>query len=578
MSAQEEPQPHPAPAPEVAASPQLSIERLMGELVDRASEIITSQQRVRALLAANQSIVADLTLPVVLRRIVEAAATVVQARYAALGVLGPDGSLEQFVHTGMDAETVQAIGHLPQGRGVLGAVIAHPSPIRLAPIAEDPRSSGFPAGHPPMSTFLGVPVRSRDRVFGNLYLTDRLDGRPFTDEDVELVEALASTAGIALENAQLYAESGRRQAWLRASSEISRELLAGTDQDLAVLARITESVRQLAVADVVTLVLPSEDDPDALEVSVASGLGAEDLSGASFPARNSLALHVMQQGHGILLSSGAGQPWSVHLDMVIPPGPVMAVPLTGDWSSRGALVVGRTASRAPFSEADLEMAEAFAEQAALALELAEARADQQRLDVLEDRHRIARDLHDHVIQRLFASELGAQLLVEMSVQPEVREGLAQTIGELTATIRQIRSTIFALQDSAVSTTSLRRTVTLLVDQLTPLLGFRPEIHLVGPLDTLVDDALLGEVEAVLRESLTNIRRHAGATRAEVEVRVNSQRLVVTVSDNGAGLSGSGHKSGLSNLRRRAERQGGTLDLDRSPEGGVRLRWTIPMTL
>jgi signal transduction histidine kinase len=567
----------PAPA-DVAASPQLSIERLMAQLMERASEIITSQQRMRALLAANQSIVGDLALPVVLRRIVGAAATVAGARYAALGVIGSDGLLEQFVHTGMDADTVRGIGHLPRGRGVLGAVIAHPDPIRLQTIADDPRSSGFPEGHPPMTTFLGVPVRSRDVVFGNLYMTDRLDGRDFTDEDVELVEALASTAGIAIENARLYEESERRQQWLRASSEISRELLSGTGQELAVLERIAASVQRLAAADVVTLVLPHEDDPDDLEVSVATGLGAEDLAGAHFPAIGSLALHVMEQGHGILLDTGAEQPWSVHLDMVIPPGPVMALPLTGDWSSRGAIVVGRLASRVTFNQADLEMAEAFAEQAALALELAEARADQQLLTVFEERDRIARDLHDHVIQRLFASELGVQSLVEKAAQPEVRGGLTRTIDELTATIRQIRSTIFALRDPAEASPSLRRTVSLLITQLSPLLGFQPEIHLAGPLDTLADDLMLSDVEAVLRESLTNISRHAAATAAAVTVHVNSQRLVVTVSDNGVGLGRTGDLSGLSNLRSRAEHRGGSLDLDNSPGGGLRLQWTIPITL
>jgi signal transduction histidine kinase len=223
------------------------------------------------------------------------------------------------------------------------------------------------------------------------------------------------------------------------------------------------------------------------------------------------------------------------------------------------------------------MAEAFAEQAALALELAEARADQQRLSVFEDRDRIARDLHDHVIQRLFASELGVQSLAEKATQPEVRDGLTRTIDELTATIRQIRSTIFALRDPAEASPSLRRTVSLLITQLSPLLGFQPEIHLAGPLDTLADDLMLSDVEAVLRESLTNISRHAAATAAEVTVAVNSQRLVVTVSDNGVGLA-AGSWSGLANLRSRAERRGGSLVLDCSPGGGLRLEWTIPITL
>jgi signal transduction histidine kinase len=565
-------------AAEPAASPQLSTERLIAELVDRAGDVITSQRRVRALLEANQSIVGDLALPVVLRRIVDAAATVAGARYAALGVIGPDGSLEQFIHSGMDSATVEAIDHLPRGRGVLGAVVTDARPIRLASIAHDFRSSGFPPGHPPMTAFLGVPVRSRDLVYGNLYLTDRLDGRPFTIEDVELVEALASTAGIAIENARLFADSERRQQWLHASSDITRELLAGSGQDLAVLERITDSVRRLAAADVVTLVLPHEEHPEELEVVVATGLGAEHLGGVTFAAGGSLALHVMEQGRGTLLDSGADQTWTVHLDMVIPPGPVMALPLTGDWSSRGAIVLGREASRAPFTTADLEMAETFAEQAALALELAEARADQQRLNVLEDRDRIARDLHDHVIQRLFASELGAHLLAKKTHEPEVREGLERTIGELTATIRQIRSTIVALREPAVATTSLRRTISLLIDQLTPLLGFRPEVHLVGPLDTLVDEEMLGEVEAVLRESLTNIRRHAAASEAKVEVRVNSQRLTVTVTDNGGGLSGAEVSSGLSNLGCRAEHRNGALALESSPGGGLRLQWDIPVSL
>jgi signal transduction histidine kinase len=578
MPAPDEPADDRPAAADVAASPQLSIERLMDQLVERASDIITSQHRVQALLTANQSIVGDLELPVVLRRIVDAAATVAGARYAALGVIGPDGTLEQFVHTGMDAETVRDIGHLPRGRGVLGAVIAHPDPIRLASIADDSRSSGFPPGHPPMTGFLGVPLRSRDLVFGNLYLTDRVDGRPFTDEDVELVEALAFTAGIAIENARLYEESERRQQWLRASSDVSRELLSSVRDDLAALELITASVQRLAAADVVTLVLPHPDDPDDLEVTVATGLGAENLVGAGFAAAGSLALHVMEQGHGTLYDSRPANRWSVHLDMVIPPGPVMAVPLTGDWSSRGAIVAGRVASRAPFNHGDLEMAEAFAEQAALALELAEARADQQRLSVLEDRDRIARDLHDHVIQRLFASELSAQILVGRTTQPEVREGLVRTIGELTATIRQIRSTILALHDPDTDSSSLRRTISLLVDQLTPLLGFRPEVHLAGPLDTLVDDLMLGDVEAVLREALTNVNRHADATAAKVEVRVDSQRLAVTVSDNGVGLRGNDEWSGLSNLRSRAAHRGGSLDLENSPQGGLRLRWSIPITL
>lgn len=545
---------------------------------DPAAAVPAAQQRLEELLAANETIVSELSLPVVLGRIVEAAAKVAGAEYAALGVLGPNGLLEQFVHRGMDDSVVKGISHLPRGRGVLGAVIAHPDPIRLDTIADDPRSSGFPVGHPPMTGFLGVPVRVRDVVYGNLYLADRRDGHSFTDEDVELVEALAATAGIAIENARLYEKSGRRQQWLRASSTITRELLSDTGPELAVLEHIAESVQRLATADVVTLVLPSEDDPDQLAVVVATGLGARELTGFCFAAGGSLAELVMTDGHGVLIEAGEDYPRTRHLDVVVPSGPVMAVPLTGDRASRGAIVIGRVATRASFDEADLEMASAFAEQAALALELAEARADRQRLSVLEERDRIGRDLHDHVIQRLFASGLGAQSLIERSHDVTVRAGLTELVTDLTGTIRQIRSTIFALRDSTSQTPSIRRTVALLVAQLTPVLGFRPEVHLSGPLDTLVSEPVRNDVEAVLREALTNVSRHSGATASSVQLMVNRSLLAVMITDNGCGLGDPVPWSGLGNLRARAEGHGGSLVVDHQPGGGLRLRWTIPIRL
>ncbi len=553
------------------------VEEAMRPMPDQGGRRISAQHGVGDLLAANQSIVGELSLPLVLRRIVEAAAKVVGARYAALGVLGPDGLLEQFVHTGMDEETVRRIGHLPQGHGVLGAVIAQREPIRLDRIADDPRSSGFPPGHPPMDSFLGVPIRGRDEVYGNLYLTDRRDGESFTDEDVDLVEALAATASIAIENARRYEESGRRQQWLQASSIVTRELLSGTGTDLAVLEHISQSVQQLGAADVVTLVLPTTD-PGQLEIAVATGLGARELTGSRFPVQHTLAAQVMADGQGILLGAGEQPALSLHLETLIPSGPVMAVPLTGDLASRGAIVLGRVATRAPFNTADLDMAAAFAEQAALALELAEARADQQRLSVLEDRDRIARDLHDHVIQRLFASALAAQAVVERSPDAMVRENLSQIIAELTGTIRQIRGTIFALRDSTSLTPSLRRVVGLLAAQISPVLGFQPDVHLAGPLDTLVDAPVVSDVEAVVREALTNIGRHAEATAAAVHLDVDSTRLAVVVTDNGTGINGREPWSGLANLRARAEGRGGSLTVDNQAEGGVRLRWTIPIAL
>ena len=220
-----------------------SVEVLMTQLVDQAAAVLSAQQRLQRLLDANQSIVSELSLPAVLRRVVEAARDTANAQYAALGVIGADGTLEQFVHVGMDEETVARIGQLPKGHGLLGALIEHPAPIRLSKVADDPQSSGFPAGHPPMTSFLGVPIRSRDQVYGNLYLTNRSGGGEFTAEDQELISALAATASIAIENARLYEESRQWQEWLRASAEISRQLLSSDDTNANTLRRIAVSVQ-----------------------------------------------------------------------------------------------------------------------------------------------------------------------------------------------------------------------------------------------------------------------------------------------------------------------------------------------
>ena len=574
-------EPGPVFATDPEEDPPLSVQLLMSQLVNQASVIMTAQQRLRQLLIANRSIVQELSLPAVLRRIVDTSKDVSGAKYAALGVIGVDGLLEQFVHVGLDEDAVMAIGasdstchDLPRGRGVLGALIKDPQPIRLARLADDPRSTGIPDGHPPMTTFLGVPIRSRDAVFGNLYLTDRTDGQPFTAEDEELVLALAATAGIAIENARLYEESRRRQEWLRASGEISRQLLDPEADYSETLRHIVTSVKRLAAADVVTLVRPTADDPLELEVIVATGAAERELVGLRYATSTSIAWRAMQEGHGVRLESVDQQPdVYLHLRPYVPVSHAMALPLRGETGPRGAIVAGRMIPHGPFTNADLDMAEAFAGQAAIALELSDARADQQRLGVLEDRDRIARDLHDHVIQRLFAAGLSLQ---SIAVDDEaVDQRLRRTVAELDETIGQIRSTIFALQDD--SSRSLRGTALAVVDQLTPLLPARPNLQLVGPLDTISDDEqIIADIEAVLRESLTNVAKHARAGLIRVRLQADKQRLDLTVTDDGIGLGRSPRRSGLANLTRRAERHGGYLDVSNAPEGGLRLQWSIPI--
>ncbi len=510
----------------------------------------------------------------VLRRIVEVAREVAGAQYAALGVIGADDSLEEFIHVGMDDQTVASIGDLPKGRGLLGALIQDPHPIRLSRISDDERSSGFPPGHPPMESFIGVPIRSRNEVFGNLYVTGRGSGA-FTAEDEDLVVALAAIAGIAVENARLYEESRRRQQWLQASAEISSVLLSrGGDRDPLHL--IIESIKRLADADVVTLVVPAAD-PDTLEVAVATGTGEVKLRGLQYAMKDTLVAMALETERGVRVGSiDEQQGYVVHLSQAVDVGAVMAVPLVAEAGAQGAIMLGRLKGRRNFTTADLEMAEAFASHAAIARELVEARADQQRLAVLEDRDRIARDLHDHVIQRLFAAGLSVQSMATVSGDKGFGPRLSQIVEDIDDTIRQIRTSIFQLRAPLESSPGLRSAVLSVVRQVVPLLGFEPGVRFSGPMDTLVHGGAIAEIEAVVREGLTNVAKHANATEAIVELIADGDGLLVTVLDNGVGIGTPNRNSGLANLRRRAENLGGTLRIDSRPTGGTGLQWLIPL--
>ena len=555
----------------------VSIERLMPLLIERAQEVIDAQHRLRRLLTANRAVAAELSLPVVLRRIVEAARDLVGARYAALGVIGVDGLLEEFIHVGMDDATVRRIGELPKGRGVLGALIEEPHPIMLTRIADDERSSGFPPGHPEMTTFLGVPIRSRNEVFGNLYLTDR-EGGDFTREDEDLVLALAATAGVAIENARLYEEAGRRQQWLEASAEITAALL-NPGQHRDPLELIADSVLRLADADLVSLVLRAEDDPVMLDVAVASGVHADQLRGIRYPTKNSLVELALETGRGVRVGAiDDEQHYNVHLRRVADIGAAMAVPLSGEAEAHGAIVMGRLAGRHSFASADLEMAEAFANHAAIALELSAVRLDRERLAVLEDRDRIARDLHDHVIQRLFAAGLTIQSIAG-GVQGEGGAArLTQVVDDLDDTIRQIRTSIFDLHGSPSREGQLRSAVLAILERLRPALGFQPTVRFTGPVDTMLDHARVADAEAVVREAVTNAAKYAQASKLVVEVAASENALTIQVADNGVGLASAPHTGGLANMQQRAQDLGGAFSVETATDGGTLLHWRIPLDI
>jgi signal transduction histidine kinase len=552
--------------------PLLELDALLSQLIDRAQDVMGMQARLRGLLRANELILGDLALPAVLRRIVEAAAELVHARYAALGVIGPDQGLEQFIYVGVDHETADRIGHLPEGKGLLGALIKDPRPIRLRTMSEDPRSVGFPDHHPPMDSFIGVPIRIRDEVFGNLYLAER-EGGEFTPEDEELVAALAVTAASAIENARLYAGARRRQEWLQAATEITRQLLTvDGEQPLALIAR---RLTDLADADVVTVVLPTADG-EQLMVEVATGDHADELTAMTYPAHDTVSGLAISSGKPVLIGDVTEDAVSqVHLSEVIPVGPVMAIPLIGSQGPLGAILVGRLAGRRRFSEVELEMATTFANHATIALELADLRADKQRVVLLEDRDRIARDMHDHVIQRLFAAGLTMQSVASTMDDTAQATRLTRAIDDVDETISQIRTTIFALRGAQrPDTGTVRQRLIEVIAEHTAAFGFSPQLRFAGPIDHVVPHALVDDLAAVLRESLTNITRHAQASNVEVVISATGTDVTIDVIDDGVGIGTATRRSGLENLRRRAEEHGGALT---SPaHDGTHLRWTVPL--
>lgn len=581
MKPPEEESPGNAPSGPVVADPApiLEFDQLLSQLVARAQELMGTQNRLRGLLAANTAIIGNLALPVVLRRIVEVARDLVNARYGAIGVLAPVGGLEEFIHVGMDADAVQLIGHLPEGKGLLGALIDEPAPIRLVNIGDDHRSVGFPANHPPMASFLGVPIRVRDEIFGNLYLSEAASGQ-FSEDDERVVIALAATAGVVIENARLFEQAKRRQDWLQASMQIQQRLMSNHGGDS--LSLIARQACQLAEADVVSVVLPASD-PDLLRVAVTSGEGASDLEGYEYPRADSMVGLALQTGQPVMLGDAAADDRSVvHLAQVMDVGPTMVVPLIGSEGTRGALTVARRRDRRRFDDADLDMAMAFANHAAVALELAQARSDQERVLLLEDRDRIARDLHDHVIQRLFAAGMTLQGISGLR-EAERNSRVDRVVNDIDDVIAQIRTSIFGLRGTpAQKAATARGRILEVVAEISPLLGFEPRVRFGGAVDTMVGPDLADDLVAVAREALSNAARHSGADTVELSLSASGEALTLEIADNGVGLGQVTRRSGLDNLRVRAEQYGGTLEVGPAPAGpskhgeGTHLRWTIPL--
>ncbi len=527
------------------------------------------------LLDAVVAVSSGLELSATLHRIVEAASYLADARYAALGVLGSNGKVAEFITVGLDAATVARIPHKPVGRGLLGLLIERPEPVRVAHMADHPASSGFPANHPPMDSFLGVPVRVRGEVFGNLYLCDKRDASEFTEEDERVVLALASAAGVAVENARLYEGVRRRERRLVALREFTTAVLSDRETG-DVLQLLVDRVRELADADAAGLFLASPEGVLALEVAngepYSQLLGTPALVGGLVPT-------VVETGQSLVvddLTRSLRPAGAARLGY----GPAMVVPLA-EGSTLGALFLTNLAGGPSFRPEQLATAEAFAGQAAFALALAESRRDRERLAVLEDRDRIARDLHDLVIQRIFATGMRLQGVARLvHDRPEALDRVSRAVDELDATIREVRATIFDLHqsDSGEEPVSVRARVLRETADAASTLGFQPSVTFEGAVDALVPEVVGDHLVAAVREGLSNVARHARARRAGVEIIVRQGQCVLTVIDDGVGLQGSTRRSGVENLAVRARQLGGSADVhSRADEtSGTVLVWRVPL--
>ncbi|TJZ99582.1 GAF domain-containing protein [Actinacidiphila oryziradicis] len=559
--------------------PRLRLDELLEELQVRINAVRGTRDRVHSLLEAVLSVGRELDLPQVLRRIVEAAVVLVDAEYGALGVIDEEQAerLSQFLTVGVAEEQIAAIGPLPSGHGILGELIRHPEPLRLEELSEHPASYGFPANHPPMHSFLGVPIRVRDEVFGNIYLTEKRGSEGFDGEDETVLSTLAVAAGVAIENARLYEEARSRQRWLEANAEITGSLLSGTEET-QVLELIVDRARGILAADLGVLAVPVQGSGD-LQVALASGIDAEAHRGLVLPSEGSFAGAAMAAGE-LITSSAIGKDSRATAG---PPrwaalGPALAVPMVTGGGVRGVLVLARAEGAAVFTQAESAPLLGFAGQAALAMELAERRRATEQIALLEDRDRIARDLHDLAIQRLFATGMTLQSAVRFVQHPEANERLLRAVDDLDETIKIIRSTIFGLQshETGPAVQGLRVCVAGTVEEAVPVLGFTPALRLEGLIDTDVPGPVREHVVAVLGEALANVARHARATAAEVSLVVRSGTLTLTVADNGVGVTEGGRRSGLRNLAERAGQLGGELTLDTPPDGGTRLVWRVPL--
>ncbi|TQC49153.1 GAF domain-containing protein [Rhodococcus sp. WS4] len=535
------------------------------EFREGLTDVVPTRRSLQRLFEAVLVVGSGLELDSTLQRIVNSATSLLDARYGALGVHAPDGGLSEFVYEGITVDERARMGHLPEGRGLLGLLIHDPRPVRLANLADHPGSIGFPPNHPPMKSFLGMPIMMRDKVFGSIYLTEKLSGPEFTDEDEVILRALATSAGVAVENARLFEESRTRERWLTAVATITSRLMVGGSLD-ETLHTLADQVRELSSGDEVFIVVTLGEG-----AVVGADTTARPLRSAFRNATRAEPLaEVLHSRTPALLTGIDGlAPFSAEA------GRAAVLPLSTASGVGGVLVV-TARGNAPWDPDEVIRLESVADLAAVAVEFSDQQSKQRLLSVLADRDRIARDLHDNVIQRLFATGMSLQSTHAVGDVPDgVRGIVATAVEQLDRTVREIRTTIFDLQATgAASATSLRRRLLDVIGDLTSQSPIAPNVQFSGAIDTLVPARIHQHAEAVLREALSNALRHARATTIDISVAADDD-LAVTVTDDGIGIADGARRSGLDNLDRRAEQCGGTCTVD-ATGGGTVVRWRVPL--
>ncbi|WP_082357793.1 GAF domain-containing sensor histidine kinase [Arthrobacter alpinus] len=532
-----------------------------------------AQERMRGLLSAVVSLAEEPNLDAVLRRIVESACQLLDAQYGALGVIGDGLELSRFITVGVDAPMTKLIGPLPTGHGVLGLLIRDPKPIRLPDLHLHPDSFGFPPHHPPMTTFLGVPILARGAVFGNLYLTEKRGGKEFTPDDEYLAVALAVAAGSAIENAKLFDEAQRRSAWLKACADVTAQLMADDGSEPQ---RSTELIadRALAVSDsLIALVVVSSPTDRGSNVSAAAGQGAGHFMNRSMKLDAVAAQRMRDTGapaafttaSELLGSDGEGL------------GPVLMTPLGTSGQYRRVLIVARGIGAQSYTQATAKMAEFYGSQAALGLQLVRSHRLREQMVVFRDRDRIAKDLHDLVIQRLFAAGLNLQSLSRYFDSPEAAQRLLGITSELDSTIRELRNTIYSLGEVAEELELLSSQILQTVLNSAKSSALTPRLHLTGPIDSSIPMALGRQLLTVLSEALSNAVRHSQARDIEVSVKADDHQVQIKVTDNGVGFRNPARRSGLSNMEERALSLGGTCSVRSDVGEGTCVLWMVPLS-